>query len=442
MRMILAAICALVVGGCGGGNGNADGGNGNTDGGGGNGGSGMPTLKSNIDVSHVVGFALSGSGPAASRAWPEADGGGFTPSMSTLYAIDDQGHLIVTTLTTYSGEGAFDGGTFDLSTTGMSTSVTPKAIYDTPKYVLFSFDSLSIGGGDCRSVILRKSDGALYCGFGGSPSLLPGNAYVDSDGADRLFVNVGPGGMTAGLVRFDMTGGMPQAMSVSDSADNFTVNHDADTLLTIAFSTPRATRIVKGNGGLQNLVADSSSLQWLDSAGHDFFYVSSAVHRAARQGDGSYVDTVIGSFPPGASANRLALVTPTVAYGYALGPTASNALIELNGPTFGMTHPVGALNAITDARGAGSSIFVQGTDAAGNGGIVRVDVPAFTQTTILRPGDFTLSAISVSKTGELTFAGLRNSDGKHVLGNVAVGASTYTILSATAPAVTTLTRIN
>lgn len=93
-------------------------------------------------------------------------------------------------------------------------------------------------------------------------------------------------------------------------------------------------------------------------------------------------------------------------------------------------------------RGGGTSIYARGTDTAGNGGIVRVDVPAYTQTTLVPAGAFTLSAMSVSRTGELTFAGLRNSDGAHVAGTAAPGATTYTISSATAPPVTSLTRIN
>jgi len=36
--------------------------------------------------------------------------------MSTLYAIDDQGNLVATTLTMFTGDGSFDGGAFDLST--------------------------------------------------------------------------------------------------------------------------------------------------------------------------------------------------------------------------------------------------------------------------------------------------------------------------------------
>ena len=48
--------------------------------------------------------------------------------------------------------------------------------------------------------------------------------------------------------------------------------------------------------------------------------------------------------------------------------------------------------------------------------------------------------MSLSRTGELTFAGLRNSDGAHVVGNCAAGACS--VLNATAPMVTVLQRIN
>ena len=52
----------------------------------------------------------------------------------------------------------------------------------------------------------------------------------------------------------------------------------------------------------------------------------------------------------------------------------------------------------------------------------------------------TITATSLSKNGELTFAGLRNSDGARVVGNCVNG--TCSVLNATAPMVTTLQRIN
>jgi hypothetical protein len=63
-----------------------------------------------------------------------------------------------------------------------------------------------------------------------------------------------------------------------------------------------------------------------------------------------------------------------------------------------------------------------------------------TPTTLLAAGDYTITAISLSKTGELTFAGLCNSDGAKVVGDCVGG--TCSVLNATAPSVTSLQRIN
>ena len=458
MRLGLVLLGVLALGGCGSDGNNNDGGGG---GGGGGGGAGAPTLKSNIglDLTHIVGFAIS-AGPPAARRWPDATDGGVSSDTATLYAIDDQGNLIVTSVTTFSGDGSFDGGTFDLSMVTNSASEKPTAIYDTPKYVVFGYFGLNVSvdgdGGytnlSCGGVILRKSDGALFC--------LPtvnGNdlsmSRVETDGADGLFLTEVTGTPGA-ITRVDMSGATPSLTTIVDSgASDFHVNSDGDTLVSLGNSATKALRVVKQNGGLQNLLADTSVVQWVAPSGHDFWYLGHSsgttpafpVSLATRQSDGSFVVGAQGTIAQPLSSGTLnvALVTANVAYGFFGGqPSANNYLLELNGAGQGTMHTVGALSAIVDARGQGNSIFVQGTDAAGNGGIVRVDLPGFTQTTILTPGDFTLSAIALSKTGELTFAGLRNSDGAHVVGNVAAGASTYTILSASAPVVTTLQRIN
>ena len=450
IRLVLALMAAAAFVGCG------DHGN-NNDGGGGSGGSGGGTtsLKPTIglDLSHIVGFAISG-GPPVRPAWPDqAMDGGVTSSASTLYAIDDQGNLVVTHVTTFSGDGSFDGGTFDLSTVTTFAQEKPAAVHDTPKYVLFGFFGLRVSvngdGGyvdtDCSGVIMRKSDGALFCYASGLNSAGFDDLSTDrveSNGGDLLFVEDG------GMSRVDMSAATPQATKIVDSGvSDYTVNTDGDALASLTDNTAKALRVIKANGGLQNLLADKAIIQWLGPSGHDFYYVTYDqnsmpiwhVSLATRQSDGSYVVSDQGMFSQPSQGLTLALATANNAYG-TLGN--SNLIMELLGANQGMTHAVSALNGIVAALGVGSSIFVQGTDAAGNGGIVRVDVPAFTQTTILAPGDFTVSAISVSKTGELTFAGLRNSDGSHIVGNVAAGASTYTILSATAPMVTTLTRIN
>jgi hypothetical protein len=61
-------------------------------------------------------------------------------------------------------------------------------------------------------------------------------------------------------------------------------------------------------------------------------------------------------------------------------------------------------------------------------------------TTLLPAGAYTVTAISVSRSGELTFAGLRNSDGATVVGTCPGGVCG--VLNTTAPAVSALQRIN
>jgi len=117
---------------------------------------------------------------------------------------------------------------------------------------------------------------------------------------------------------------------------------------------------------------------------------------------------------------------------------------------------------VQNAVGTGTQLYLQGTDTAGNGMIVGVDTAAIsetacctapgccpdatccsapiTPTVLLAAGAYTVTAISLSSGGELTFAGLRNSDGARVVGNCVGG--TCAVINATAPVVSALQRIN
>ena len=185
-RWWLALVC--VVGGCHGGNNNNGMGTG-------------PALKANIglDVAHIVGFAVGGGGASARLApgdrFANADGG--TTTTSQLYAIDDQGNLVTTTIVT---DTSGDGGT----TTSTMNSV-PVGIVDTPQFVVFEMDRFyldapgdmaggNMGGGQslCFNVFMRKSDGALFCdftkNFGVSHGGGPGGNGFDYDGTgDNIF---------------------------------------------------------------------------------------------------------------------------------------------------------------------------------------------------------------------------------------------------------------
>ena len=456
-RMMGLAVCVCLLAACKS-NGGGGGGGGN---GGGNGG-GSATLKSNIglDVAHIVGFAVGSGGPAASRrlgtsgAWSDDADGGTSISTAHLYAIDDQGNLTVTTvLTTDNG----DGGT------SMTTSMNdvPSAIYDTPLYVLFTYDNLYVSDATSMSqkschVLMRKSDGALFCltNGAGMPPIRIDQVTANASG-DTIVL-----GARQTLVRVDVSGAAPQMTSLLDSSGTqglsaMTANAAGDILLGFDSTNPMAPssgeRVIKKNGGLQNVSATEALCQWrVSAASNDFYYLLQSfpnqqntqnVVQQTRQGDGSYVAANLTTTTAGVSGGcRVALASPTYAWGTLNMSGSSSALVDMFDP--GTAHPIAGVATIANLAASGSSLFVQGNDSVGNGTIVRVDVPSLTPTTILPAGDFSLTAISLSQAGDLSFAGLRNSDGAQIIGNVPAGTTTFTIVSATAPTVTTLQRIN
>lgn len=425
-----------------------------------NGGSGPGAqLKTNIglDLAHVVGFAVGGGGPAARRepGWlPEDADGGATTTTQHLYAIDDQGNLVITTIVTV---GDADGGT---SMTTMMNAV-PVGIVDTPLYVVFEMDNLYLDTPadmgtqlPCFNVFMRKSDGALFCDFtvdgvshGGGPGA-SGFDY-DTSGNDVFVADA------TGLRRVDVTGATPQSTTIFDSnatgqvLEEFTANADADAL--VSFRTPTAggangVRVIKKNGGLQNLSATRSICQWRLTTGsqEDFYYIDGGgpLVQAAHQADGSYMTANLTTATIAPAACKVVLSTATSAWGTTIhsGGITDAGLVDMF--AIDTVHPVAGVPKVLDAVASSTAIFVEGTDNVGNGVIARVDLPSMTATTILPPGAFSLTAISVSKGGDLAFAGLRNSDGSRVIGNVPAGSDTFTIVSASAPMVTALQRIN
>ena len=122
--------------------------------GGGGGNNGAAKLKTKLDLSHVIGFAIvpatAARGPAAPMCMP-----------STLYALQDDGSMAVTTVT----ETTDMNGSASCMTA--NTSEHASAIFDTPLFVVVGYEGLNINcttDGHCEScgyVVARKSGEAL-----------------------------------------------------------------------------------------------------------------------------------------------------------------------------------------------------------------------------------------------------------------------------------------
>jgi hypothetical protein len=102
-------------------------------------------------------------------------------------------------------------------------------------------------------------------------------------------------------------------------------------------------------------------------------------------------------------------------------------------------HTLTGLTSIVKALGHGATVFVVGTNGS-NDVVLGVSTASFTQATLLQSGDYSLSATSLSTTGELSWAGQRISDAAHVVGTC--NATSCVPTNASAPAITALQRID
>jgi hypothetical protein len=105
----------------------------------------------------------------------------------------------------------------------------------------------------------------------------------------------------------------------------------------------------------------------------------------------------------------------------------------------GTEHALTGLTSITGATGHGQAVFVQGV-SAGKDVLLGVPTSGFVPVTLLQAGDFTLTATSMATSGELSWAGVRTSDGAHVVGTC--NATSCTPTNGAAPAITALQRID
>jgi hypothetical protein len=538
MGRYLVVLCVLA---CGHGNSNSSGGQ-------------SAKLKSSLDLNGVIGFAIAGSAAAHADLVGAAAADAGTCMPSNLYAVGSDGTMTITSVTEVSGMGSDGHDAPVMCETNMQTE-NATALFDTPSYVVLDYspvlrtDCSTTACTFCGFVVLRKSDGALFCadqdpqpGGNPPPPVLGMPQQVQGDGDILTLESNLSGGIT--LERLDMSASPPTLTIVDDTAQTgdhistYNVDTANDALVAFMSAGTFGERVYLANGGLVNVSTVMELIQWIGGDG-DFYYsyMGSSSEIVSHLSQGTYAATTDASFP-GGGGGGFALATSThcppsfpkqctQAYAWesatAMGGGGPNAIMDLlpsaaGGICFGSGAPLACstdsdcagtcacspggcqcsgggnngggcgsgsgsaadcaptcsfggaqhvvsgvdISGINNGLGFGSDIYLQATDSVGNGEILDVNVSSLdetaccttagccptggccsspvTPTTLLAAGAYSLTAISLSATGELTFAGLRNSDGARVVGNCVAG--TCTVLNATAPDVSVLTRIN
>ena len=432
------------------------------------GGGGPVTLKSNlgVDMRNVAGFVIApqsspklATGVSAAQA-PVSDGG-QQRGANTLYALGADGGLTVVTVIA-------DGGS-------SSTTVSPVAAFDTPRFTFFAYAGVTCQQTPDTVVALRKSDGALFC--------IPGmGAFTDY--LQQLGTGIdGPNGLGSYFeqIQADPTGNLVWInnadLAVVDFSDpnnptvtnplgtggtkvhngGFAVNAAGDALVAEWGGTGTGmVRVQRPSGGFVNLSTENVNCVTAGASGDpdDFYYFDSnnPQHLVQVVSDGGYAIGNVTTMSPGSSngwscAGGLAQAGGHLLFtsnGSGVG-TPANAFVDFVPATGTVTvQTVSALNAISRIAAGGSFVMILGTDSAGNGGIVRYDVTDSSFTTLLAPGDYTLqaAAFSVAGNGDLTFQGQRASDGAFIVGTIPAGTTTVNVITTGLPPVYQVQRIN
>ena len=437
------AVCLVAVAwaGCGGHGGSSTGGNSQ-------GGTG---LKANIgvDMANVAGFVVAPpTDPVSSHlvrltAQPQNE----------LYALGTDG-----TLTVVSVAEQPDGG--QSSTT---TEVEPLGVFNTSGYVFLAYNGVTHGSDTCNFVLLRKSDGALYCLAGVplyQPPMVPFSFvqnWVQTDSTGTIvWMNYAPDGA---IVRVDLTN--PSQLTVTQVAQTNTaagtqsVNAAGDDLIAGLSGSLPFLRVLLPSGGFQNITAShnvSCLVAGASTNPNDFYYSDNtswefepSLMKLTWSASNSFTSTAItGS--TGTMINCTAGVARTS--GHVLFSDAQNTNTATNAQFLDLSNDVPTLESAAPLATAqmmaacGTTAFIVGTDAAGNGGIVAYDPATATVSTLLTPGDYSLSAMDVSTSCEVTFYGQRASDGAFILGNVPAGGGSVSVIATGLPTVTQIQRIN
>jgi hypothetical protein len=374
-------------------------------------------MKDNLGVafSSIRGLAIGTAGSALTA------GAVQTPEQQQLLTLDANNQLQPVALTT-TGTG------------------NPRELYDTPKFVLIAVSDVTHEGQSCASVLVRKSDSAMFC-VPFSPTT-PGNR-----GADR--VQWGSTGDTVvidsgnALHRLDATANTLQLTTLRfDGAElvNFAVNAADDVMVNLRQDNGTVIRVYPKNGAPVFVTARNQSCVYPGPVGSRDYYL------ALGWSDKSSVDRVVGSETGTYSEPASVWTTgPSVWDNCGVVYRSQDRLIvRASTNLLEVVNPSGTPRVLPVQMkvARGGALFNWGQDSEGRAFVTRYDLPALTPVALLAASPYRLGKVDVSPTGEVSFTATRLSDGARVVGSIRSGKLEVSELTQSQPEIVTLVRIN
>lgn len=322
-------------------------------------------------------------------------------------------------------------------------------ITDTSSFAFFTVTGVTSNGVTCSTVAMQKSSGSLFCiplkfgicnAGGGNPvvqKLSTGDIFYasTSQAIQKIDLSNPAKAVTQAVVNIPS----------ENCVNSFSLNPNGDLFVWNA-GTTGYLQIYKADGSIQNITSyDNQSYAYLTvgpNGSNDFYAVYQSTNSGAilvkiAYSSGSFTTTtletagVIGNLL-GCGIGASAIIGDKI---YLIDGCSASTIYKATSVVGSSVRLTPApLTLVKTIAGYGAYVLVLGTDVSGNGGIVRYDTIANSFTTLLTPGSYTISKMTVSSAGLIGFSGVRNSDAANVIGSIdTAGNVTVTSSSVSSP---------
>jgi hypothetical protein len=376
-----------------------------------------PVMKDNLGVafSNIRGLAIGTSGSALTA------GASQTGGQQQLLTLDANNQM----------------QPVDLTTTGTGN---PRALHDTPRFVLIAVSDVTHEGQSCASILVRKSDSAMFC------------VPVSPEGPGTRNADRVQWGSTGDVVVIDSGNTLHRLEAAADTLQlttlrfdgaelvNFAVNAADDVMVNLRQDNGTVIRVYPKSGAPVFVTARNQSCVYPGPVGSRDYYLAlgwsdkSTVDRVAGGETGTYAEPVnVWSTGPSVWDNcGIVYRSPD-----RLIVKASTRLLEV-------VNPAGSPRVLSVQMkvARGGALFDWGQDSEGRAFVTRYELPELTPVALLAAAPYRLGKVDVSPTGEVSFVATRLSDGARVVGTLRSGKLEVSELTQSQPEIVTLVRIN
>jgi hypothetical protein len=325
----------------------------------------------------------------------------------------------------------------DLTTSG---SGNPTEIHDTPKFVLIVTTGVTHEDASCASVLVRKSDSALFCVPVAPTS--PGTSKVA-----RV-----QWGSTGDIVTLDSRNTLHRLEAAGDTLQMTTLRFDGAELVNFAVNAADdvMVNLRQDNGTIIRVYPRSGTPLFITARNETCVFPglvgSRDFHLALGWSDRTTVDQVVGR-EDGTYSEPVNV--------WAAGPSVwddcgvvyrdqSRLIVRASTRLLELVNPSGTPRVLSAPMrvARGGAFFDWGQDAEGRAYVTRYDLPDLVPVELLKAAPYRLGKVDVSPTGEVTFVATRLSDGVRVVGTHQNGTLSISELTQSQPELVTLVRIN